>query len=260
MSMGDREPTDQSAEAAVDRTKRDAASARRSGAGALGDRERREVSSVGPGGDREGCEVSAVRRSGAGALGEREGRGVRPVRRAGGGGSVRGGVGLVRRGGVVVASAAVVVGAAAWPAAAHTTLQSATPGIGATVAAPSQVVLTFADPVRFPEVVVTDAGGKRHQDGKPQAVDNTVTEKISGTLAGGVYVVGWRVVAPDGHPVSGEYRFIVAGGSGSTAVAPATKSSGFAWWWVGLGALLLAGAGAGVVLLRRTVREEETVP
>jgi methionine-rich copper-binding protein CopC len=162
--------------------------------------------------------------------------------------------------GAVLAAVPAAVLLAAGPASAHTTLQSAEPAIGSTVAsAPTQVVLTFADPVRFPEVVISDAKGKRHQDGKPQAVDNTVTEKVSGTLAGGVYVVGWRVVAPDGHPVSGEYRFIVQGGSGGTAVAPAEKS-GFAWWWAALGVLLVGGAGAGIVLLRRTVREEETVP
>ena len=162
--------------------------------------------------------------------------------------------------GAILAAVPAAVLLSAGPASAHTTLESASPGIGATVAAPSQVVLTFGDPVRFPEVVVTDAKGKQHQSGKPQAVDNSVTEKISGTLAGGVYVVGWRVVAPDGHPVSGQYRFIVQGGSGSTAVTPATKGSGFAWWWIAIGVLLAAGAGAGVVVMRRTVREEETVP
>jgi methionine-rich copper-binding protein CopC len=149
------------------------------------------------------------------------------------------------------------LGLIAGPASAHTTLQSASPAIGTTVAPPSKVVLTYADPVHFPELVITDAGGHKRGSGKPQAVDNTVTEEVAGTLGPGVYTVGWRVVAPDGHPVTGQYRFIVRGGAGSAGTAATAKgSSQFPWWWVVLGVLLVAGAVAGVVVLRRTAAEE----
>jgi copper resistance protein C len=173
----------------------------------------------------------------------------------------------MRAAGVVTATAlagalaGVVVTAS--PAAAHTTLTSSDPAKGSTVAAPSEIHLNYADPVRFPGVVVRDAKGGRHESGKPAAVDNHVVEKVAGTLAPGVYTVGWRVVAEDGHPVTGEFRFTVKGGGSSSAAAsaaPATsrptaqaekKTSSAGWWWIGLVVLILALAGGGVALARR---------
>jgi len=150
------------------------------------------------------------------------------------------------------------------PAAAHTTLTSSDPAKGATVAAPAEIHLNYADPVRFPGVVVRDAQGGHHESGKPSAVDNHVVEKVAGTLAPGVYTVGWRVVAEDGHPVTGEFRFTVKdGGSASASAAPAAPAtdqpaaqaekqrSSAGWWWIGLVALILALAGGGVALARR---------
>jgi methionine-rich copper-binding protein CopC len=166
------------------------------------------------------------------------------------------------------AGALVILTATAGPASAHTSLKAASPSIGSTVSPPTRILLTFVDPVRFPQVVLSDAAGRRHESGPAQAVDNTVTEQIAGPLASGVYTVGWRVVATDGHPVSGEYRFIVKGGSAATAAdpaggvaarttAPAAASSGAAWWWIGFAALLVAGIVAGVVFVRRTLRRDD---
>jgi hypothetical protein len=169
------------------------------------------------------------------------------------------------------AVALVSVLATAAPAEAHTSLTSSDPAKGATVTSPKQIRLTFADPVRFTGVVVLDAHGGHHESGKSQAVDNHVTEAIAGVLAPGVYTVGWRVVAPDGHPVTGEYKFTVKGGGGAAAssapaasssaapTAPATqpaaqqdeKGSSAGWWWIGLVILVLALAGGGVAFVRR---------
>lgn len=156
--------------------------------------------------------------------------------------------------------AAILLGLTAAPAQAHTTLQNAVPGIGSTVAPPSEVVLTYADPVRLPQVIVTDAGGGRHESGKAFAVDNKVTEKVGGALPNGTYTVGWRVVAVDGHPVEGTYQFTVTG-SNAPPLTPAksggTGSSGGSStgvWWIGLVVLLAAAVIAGVVLLRRSLR------
>ncbi len=161
-------------------------------------------------------------------------------------------------------AAAVVTGAVvgALPAEAHTSLTDATPGKGDTVASPARVKLTFTDPVRFPGLVVLDSAKHHHESGRPHAVDNTVTATIAGTLAPGVYTVGWRVVAPDGHPVTGDYRFTVKGTaaapvtqaptrSASPSARPAESGSGTSWWWVGLGVLVVAAAAGGVALLRR---------
>ncbi|GAB3963075.1 hypothetical protein GCM10029978_019900 [Actinoallomurus acanthiterrae] len=165
-----------------------------------------------------------------------------------------------------------VLGAA--PAEAHTTLTAAVPAKGSKVPSPARIKLTFAEAVRFPGIVVLDAKGGHHESGKAQATDATVTEQVGGVLPPGVYKVGWRVVADDGHPVTGDYTFTVVGGtspspaatspaatsptSGSAAPAagaPASgqtsSSSGGGWGWVGLGAAVVAVLIGGVALLRR---------
>jgi methionine-rich copper-binding protein CopC len=156
----------------------------------------------------------------------------------------------------------------ATPASAHTALQSASPADGTTVKPPTQVVLTYADPVQFTQVVVTDTAGRQYQSGKPVNVDNTVTENLSATPPNGRYTVAWRVVAPDGHPVEGTYKFTVTG-SGATAPAaapaatgrPAGSSSGTSLWWIVLIVLLIAAAAVGgVLLLRKSATDPDADP
>lgn len=167
----------------------------------------------------------------------------------------------------VAAAAAALLGvlATAAPAEAHTTLTSSDPAKGASVTAPAQIRLTYADPVRFPGVVLLDAKGGHHEAGKARAVDNHVTQQVGGALAPGVYTVGWRVVAEDGHPVTGEYKFTVTGGgspsaapAGPTSSAPASPAaepvrhtSSAGWWWIGLVVVILAAIAGVVALLRR---------
>ncbi|MFD0683527.1 copper resistance CopC family protein [Actinomadura fibrosa] len=189
--------------------------------------------------------------------------------------------GLVRRVAAGGAAAALALAVPAAPASAHTTLKSAEPASGATVAAPSKIVLTYADPVMVPQIVLTDASGGRHESGPARAVDNTVTESVAGVLPDGVYTVGWRVVATDGHPVTGSFRFTVKGstaaaspgaaapGAAGASAAPGgavpggaapatTKAAGeesggsSGWLWIGLAALVVALAGGAVAWLRRS--------
>lgn len=172
----------------------------------------------------------------------------------------------------VVTGLATTALAVAAPAEAHTSLTGATPAKGSTVARPpARIVLGYADPVRFPGVVVLDAHGGHHESGKARAAGNKVTEQVAGALAPGVYTVGWRVVSEDGHPVTGEYRFTVAAGASPSAslpvsaapaapassgpagqpAGPARHSSGRGWLWVGGAAAVVAAAVGGVSLLRR---------
>jgi methionine-rich copper-binding protein CopC len=176
----------------------------------------------------------------------------------------------MRRAAAVLAAALTAVLVTTAPAEAHTTLTSSDPKKGATVTSPRQIQLTFGDPVRFTGVVVLDAKGGHHESGKSQAVDNHVTEQVAGVLVPGVYTVGWRVVAPDGHPVTGEYTFTVKGGGGAASPAPSSSAaapsagpattpaaesskpaSSAGWWWIGLGILVVALAGGGLALVRR---------
>lgn len=173
----------------------------------------------------------------------------------------------------VTAAAALAGLLMAAPAEAHTTLTSAVPATGSKVPSPAQIKLTFAEPVKFPGVVVLDTKGGHHESGKAHAAGATVTEQVAGVLPAGVYTVGWRVVSADGHPVTGDYKFTVVGGSspspapgsvtaGSSAPAAAAPSStpaaqrtgstpSASWWWVGLGAVIIAGSAGGAELYRR---------
>jgi methionine-rich copper-binding protein CopC len=177
---------------------------------------------------------------------------------------------MIRR----LAAGALAVGTAialtATPASAHTTLTAANPAKDATVSAPSEIVLTYADPVRLPRVVLMDASKKQYQSGSAQAVDNKVTQAINGALPNGEYTVGWRVVSSDGHPVEGTYTFTVTGSSAAAqpaapAAAPsaasatsAEKSSGSSGWlWIGLIVLVIVLAGGTVAWLRRSSTTED---
>jgi methionine-rich copper-binding protein CopC len=129
----------------------------------------------------------------------------------------------------VVPAAVAILAGIAMPADAHTSLRSSSPASGATVPSPARIVLTYGDPVIVPRVIVTDTAGGHHEAGPAHAVDEQVTQRVSGPLAPGAYTVGWRVVASDGHPVSGEYRFTVrdtAASARTTATPPASGSPG----------------------------------
>ncbi|HXA62603.1 MAG TPA: copper resistance protein CopC [Streptosporangiaceae bacterium] len=163
--------------------------------------------------------------------------------------------------GVLLTACALIIGVTAAPASAHTTLQSASPRQDSRVASPAEIVLTYADTVMIPRVVLFDDAGRHYEAGRAHSVDNTVTLKVAGPLAPGLYRVGWRVVAPDGHPVSGEYSFTVNGSPGSGPVSAGSQSrvqvarpSGASWWWIGLGGLGLAAVAGAVAFLRRRPR------
>jgi methionine-rich copper-binding protein CopC len=183
----------------------------------------------------------------------------------------------------VVPAAMAILAGIAMPAQAHTSLRSSSPASGATVPSPAQIVLTYADPVIVPRVIVTDTAGGHHETGPAHAVDAQVTQRVGGPLTPGVYTVGWRVVASDGHPVSGQYRFTVRGTAASartTATPPASGSSGpgsaapgaavsptppagsrspgaggpGAWLWTGLILGLVAVCGTAITLAVRHLR------
>ena len=166
-----------------------------------------------------------------------------------------------------LATAAVLAMSAA-PASAHAALTGATPAKGATVPAPAQIVLEYSDPVRLPHVVLTDASGAQRQSGDAKAVDNKVTQQVTGTLPDGRYKVGWRVVSADGHPVSGTYDFTVQGSSTGAQPAPPpptqaateddSENSSSGWLWIGLIAVIVAAAGGTIVWFRRSSGPDNT--
>ncbi|GAA1513998.1 copper resistance protein CopC [Sphaerisporangium rubeum] len=108
----------------------------------------------------------------------------------------------------------------ATPALAHTALKSSSPKKGATVETLDEVKLTFTESVKFPVVLVRDAGGKAYADGKPDADGPVITQKVAGPLPSGKYTIAWRVVSADGHPVEGEIPFTVEAPEPSPEASP----------------------------------------
>lgn len=115
--------------------------------------------------------------------------------------------------------------AGAVPASAHTFLVSSTPADGAAQdPPPTEVSLTFSEPVssELSQVVVTGPRGEPSQDGAPTVDVATVTQPLLTVEAPGEYEVAWRVVASDGHPISGTFSFTTAGAP-PTEQAPADE-------------------------------------
>ncbi|WP_327092103.1 copper resistance protein CopC [Nonomuraea sp. NBC_01738] len=92
------------------------------------------------------------------------------------------------------------------PALAHDRLKRSTPAQNATVAAVDVIELEFSARVRLPAVVLHDAAGATVPIGAPQAERALVTTPVPAALPPGRYVIGWRVVSSDGHPIEGRSR------------------------------------------------------
>ena len=80
-------------------------------------------------------------------------------------------------------------------------------------ARPSQVTLTYSEAVepRFAVVSVTNAAGRQQTSGSPEASpsDPDTLDVPVNKLAPGWYLVYWRVISADGHPVRGAFTFAV---------------------------------------------------
>lgn len=116
--------------------------------------------------------------------------------------------------------AAVAVVAMAAPASAHATLVSTDPAEGAVLAmAPTEVTFTFDEPVQLvPDGLrAFDASGDPVEI-DPSAKGKVVTGDLPGALDDGTYVITWRVVSADGHPIAGSLTFHV--GAPSARVEP----------------------------------------
>ncbi|MCW2600942.1 MAG: putative transport integral rane protein [Frankiales bacterium] len=163
--------------------------------------------------------------------------------------------------GLVVAlmSSMLLLGVAAPAASAHAALLSTTPGDAEILQrSPAEVTLTFGESVGtgLGGLKVLSAAGVRADTG---AITQTqggaqVHLALKPALPEGSYVVVWRVVSADSHPVSGAFTFSVGkpstaesqllGRGNLTKLTAAPKQPGIA-----LGLTRVAGFGALVVLL-----------
>lgn len=167
----------------------------------------------------------------------------------------------------LVALGLLVFGLGASPgvASAHAQLESSIPGQSAVLLVPpNQVVLHFGEPVEIdfgslrvigPAGQRVDAGAALHPGGDTHSVANALPPD----LADGTYVVAWRVISADSHPVHGAYVFSVGTARGSAradalaaAIAdqPGDAVVGGAYWIVRAAAFagLLVLVGLGVLV------------
>ncbi len=184
----------------------------------------------------------------------------------------------------IVLAVGVSVGFAG-AASAHDVLISSSPADNATVTtAPSSLQFTFDQPVQNFDPVVSLVGpdGRQYATGTPSVSGNVLTGTVDAGPAGR-YTAAYRIVSADGHPVTGEIHFTLAGdgaaSGGTTAgdptaapsagdvgaspsaaaatAAPAATSSGLsAWLWIGLAIAAVVIAAAAVLLLRRPGRSD----
>src|SRR4051812_37485832 len=117
------------------------------------------------------------------------------------------------------------------PASAHNVLISSDPSEGAVVqAAPTLITLTFDEAVQDFQPVVTVLGpdGQKYESGPPQVDSTVVTTPVGPMPTAGDYVIAYRVVSADGHPVQGEvhFRLAAAAPTSSSAASSSSSSSG----------------------------------
>jgi copper transport protein len=184
------------------------------------------------------------------------------------------------RSAVLLAVLAVLVGlllsATAPPASAHAMLVEADPADRTRVAAaPREVVLTFNEPVTAaPDGVrVFDAEARRVDEGqwRDASRPELVGAALPDDLPDGGYVVTYRVISDDSHPISGALTFTVGegrevddatvadlfGGAGNEwtgVVGPALRGLGYLGTLVAAGAVLFAAAVASSPRDRRSAR------
>src|SRR5213079_2490972 len=102
---------------------------------------------------------------------------------------------------------------------AHAVLLRTVPSASGVVdSPPAQVALTYSEAVepRFAVVSVTDAAGRQQTTGPPRrsATNPDELDVPLQRLAEGWYLVYWRAISVDGHPVRGAFTFAVGPNAG----------------------------------------------
>ena len=154
----------------------------------------------------------------------------RPGRGAGAGRTGATGLGKGRIGGVsltlaparrsaallaLLAGWAVLAVAGAAPALAHATVVSTDPADGSRLeAAPAKVSITFSEDVAVNSgfLKVVDADGEQVSQGEPAGTGREVSVPLRSGLGDGSYIVSYRIVSADSHPISGAFSFVVGDG------------------------------------------------
>ncbi|MGJ7441759.1 copper resistance CopC/CopD family protein [Aquipuribacter sp. MA13-6] len=163
----------------------------------------------------------------------------------------------LHRGAVVAVLVALLALVLAAPASAHAQLLSTDPADGTVLAqAPRTLTLTFDEPVGLRD----DAVSLLDSTGEPvpvqaRVVDAEVVVDVEDELADGTYVLTFRVVSSDSHPVTGGSTFSVGAPSAgfvadtSTRTAPGVVALLVLLQALAYGGLLLGAGLVGFVVL-----------
>jgi copper transport protein len=111
--------------------------------------------------------------------------------------------------------------APASPASAHAALTASGPAPEAVVPeAPNRITLTFSESVQLVpgKIQVLDPTSERIDSGEPTVAGNTVTVPLRPGGGKGTYLLSYRVISADSHPVAGAIVYSVG--------APSTRPSG----------------------------------
>lgn len=157
---------------------------------------------------------------------------------------------LARLLGAALLAVAVIV-AGAGPAAAHASLVAADPPDGARLdESPAAVHLTFSEPVSasLGGVRVVDADGRRVDRGAVRVDGEEVAVDLEPDLPDGTYVLTYRIVSADGHPVRGASVFGVGAAAVDPSVAERLGDDGDDRLWEVIGAIGRGVAYAGTLL------------
>lgn len=125
---------------------------------------------------------------------------------------------------LILAGSVIPLGPAASPATAHAAVVSTVPARKAVLGySPTEVTITFSEPVTpvpgRAQVLAPD--GKRINSGEPSV--HGATLRIPIRVADrplGTYLVSYRVISADGHPVAGGYTFAVGAASARPPALP----------------------------------------
>ena len=126
------------------------------------------------------------------------------------------------------------------PASAHAELVNTTPANGEQLTSPpTEIQMTFTESVNLIDdgIRLIDNAGVSVPTSDPTVNARTVTWPMPANLPEGPYVVTWRVVSSDGHPISGAFSFgvgtaapAVPGSPTGTDTPNATRSTPTAPW------------------------------
>jgi copper transport protein len=167
---------------------------------------------------------------------------------------------------IVAAIAVFLVAVWATPASAHAQLEYTQPAESSVLkVSPSEVVLHFGEDVEidFGSIRVFNSSGSRVDSGgahHPGTDGHAVAIDLPPHLPDGAYVVAWRVISADSHPVHGAFIFSVGTSRGltkasvlATALANASGSTvvGALFWLIRFAAFagLLALVGLVAIVL-----------